>query len=54
MAQAIWKAVKHQKNQVLVGSANLSVTTDRLFPGLVQRMSRNVFKNRDSVKLNLM
>ena len=52
VAQAIWKAVKHQKNQVLVGSANLSVTTDRLFPGLVQWMGRNVFKNRDSVNQN--
>lgn len=47
VAQAIWKAVKHQQNQVLVGSANLSVATDRLFPGLFQWVGRNVFRNRD-------
>ncbi len=40
VAQAIWDAVKHQKSEVMVGSANISQTAYRLFPGLMQWVFR--------------
>jgi len=36
VAKAIWDAVKHKKSEVLVGSANIGTTVNRLFPGLMQ------------------
>lgn len=36
VAKAIWDAVKHKKSEVLVGSANIGATVNRLFPGLMQ------------------
>ncbi|MCP6759601.1 MAG: SDR family oxidoreductase [Fischerella sp. CENA71] len=47
VANAIWDAVKKHKAEVFVGSANLSQTIYRLFPGLLQWASRQVFKNED-------
>ncbi|TBR60974.1 oxidoreductase [Westiellopsis prolifica IICB1] len=47
VANTIWDAVKNHKSEVFVGSANLSQTINRLFPGLVQWASRQVFKNED-------
>lgn len=47
VAQAIWNAVKHKRNEVVVGSANLSVLMNTVLPGLMQRLSRIVFKHRD-------
>ncbi len=44
VAQAIWNAVKHQRSEVIVGSANLSKTADRLFPGLMQWVFRRTFE----------
>ncbi|HEY9847264.1 MAG TPA: SDR family oxidoreductase [Candidatus Caenarcaniphilales bacterium] len=36
VAKAIWDAVEHKKPEVLVGSANLGATVNRVFPGLMQ------------------
>lgn len=47
VANAIWDAVKNQKSEVLVGSANMSQALNRLFPGLVQWVSRQTLKNQD-------
>lgn len=47
VANAIWDAVQHQKSEVMVGSANISQTFYRLFPGLLQWVSRQGLKNKD-------
>ncbi|WP_026735443.1 SDR family NAD(P)-dependent oxidoreductase [Fischerella sp. PCC 9605] len=47
VANAIWDAVKDQKSEVFVGSANFSQAVNRLFPGLFQWASRQIFKNQD-------
>lgn len=44
VATAIWDGVKHQKAEVVVGSANLAQTAYNLFPGVVQWFSRQTFK----------
>lgn len=46
VAQAIWKAVKDQKAEVLVGSANVSKSAYNLFPGVMQWFSRQLFKQK--------
>ena len=46
VAQAIWDAVKNQRSEVLVGSANLSKGAYRLFPGLMQWIFRQGFKHQ--------
>lgn len=48
VANTIWDAVKNQKSEVLVGSANFSQGFNRLFPGLVQWASRQALKNKDN------
>lgn len=48
VAEAIWSAVKHQKTEVIVGSANLSVASNHLFSGVLQWVMRNTFKHRDA------
>lgn len=48
VANAIWDAVKNQKSEVMVGSANFSQGLYRLFPGLVQWISRQALKNKDN------
>jgi len=40
VAKAIWDAVKHGKSEVLVGSANVGATVNRVFPGLIQWLFR--------------
>jgi short-subunit dehydrogenase len=47
VADAIWQAVKHKKSEVVVGSAKLSVASQKLFPGLTQWIARKTFKNQD-------
>lgn len=47
VATAIWQAVKHQRSEIVVGSANLSVVANTVSPGLVQRLLRTVFKHKD-------
>jgi short-subunit dehydrogenase len=47
VANAIWDAVKNQKSEVMVGSANLSQAVNKLFPGLLQWASRQTFKIKD-------
>ena len=48
VAQAIWDAVKHQKSEVLVGSANVSKAAYNVFPGLMQWVFRRAFAMKDS------
>lgn len=47
VAKAIWTAVKHRKTDVMVGSANMSLLSSRLFPGFLQWAMRRTFKNSD-------
>ncbi|MBW4565549.1 MAG: SDR family oxidoreductase [Mojavia pulchra JT2-VF2] len=47
VANAIWDAVKNQKLEVMVGSANISQAFYRLFPGLIKWVSRQTLKNQD-------
>lgn len=47
VAKAIWDAVSNQKSEVMVGSANFSQKIYRLFPGLLQWVSRQTLKNQD-------
>jgi short-subunit dehydrogenase len=47
VAKAIWDAVKHQKSEVVVGSANLSQAIYRLFPDLTKWLSRQALQNQD-------
>lgn len=46
VAKAIWEGVKHQRAEVLVGSANFSKTAYNLFPGFMQWISRQAFKQK--------
>jgi short-subunit dehydrogenase len=47
VADAIWKAVRDKKAEVLVGSANLSLASQKLLPGVMQWIFRKTFKNKD-------
>lgn len=47
VANAIWDAVKHQHAAVVVGSANVSVASHRLFPSFMQWIFRKTFQNKD-------
>jgi len=48
VANAIWDAVKNQKSEIMVGSANVSHGFYRLFPGALQWVSRQGLKNKDN------
>lgn len=47
VATAIWDAVKHKRDQVLVGSAKLSAASYQASPGLMQWLFQKVFKHND-------
>ncbi len=47
VANAIWDAVKNQRSEVMVGSANFSQGFYRLFPNLLEWVSRQALKNKD-------
>ncbi|NEQ26613.1 MAG: SDR family NAD(P)-dependent oxidoreductase, partial [Microcoleus sp. SIO2G3] len=47
VANSIWDAVKNQKSEIMVGSANFSQGFYRLFPGALQWVSRQALKNKD-------
>lgn len=47
VANAIWDGVKNQKSEIMVGSANFSQGAYKLFPGLIQWVSRQALKNKD-------
>jgi len=47
VAKAIWDGVKHQRSEVMVGSANLSQAVYGLFPSLMQWVFRQTLKNQD-------
>lgn len=47
VARSIWEAVEHQKSEVVVGSANLSIASQKLFPSAMQWIFRRTFKNKD-------
>jgi short-subunit dehydrogenase len=46
VAKAIWEGVKHQRSEVMVGSANVSKAAYNLFPGMMQWMFRQGFKHK--------
>ena len=46
VAAAIWKALKYQRYDMLVGSARLSKAAYQLFPGLMQRLFQRVLGMR--------
>ncbi len=46
VAKAIWDGVKNQRSEVLVGSAKVSNSAYRLFPGLMQWVFRQGFKQK--------
>lgn len=48
VAKAIWQVVAHQRKQVIVGSANLSIASHRLLPNAMQWIIRKVFQNQDT------
>lgn len=50
VAQAIWNAVSEQRAEVLVGTANLAAAAHGAFPGLMQWLFRNTFRNKDKSK----
>lgn len=47
VASAIWDAVKHKREEVLVGSAKLSAASYQVFPGVMQWLFQKVFKHKD-------
>jgi short-subunit dehydrogenase len=47
VAKAVWEAVVHKRDDVMVGSAKLSLASHNVFPGLMQWVMRKGFKNRD-------
>jgi len=47
VAQAIWDAIAHKKAEVIVGSANMSVAANRIFPSLMQWVFRKTFQLKD-------
>jgi short-subunit dehydrogenase len=50
VAKAIWDAVKHQKTEVVVGSAKLSLGVSNILPGVMQWLTHKTFQNRDKSK----
>lgn len=47
VAKAIWEAVQHKRTEVIVGSANASLISNRLIPDALQWIMRRTFKNKD-------
>lgn len=45
VARAIWEAVEHKKSEVVVGSANIGTTANKIFPGLMQWFFRQSQKS---------
>jgi NAD(P)-dependent dehydrogenase (short-subunit alcohol dehydrogenase family) len=48
VAQAIWGAVKHQRSDVMVGSAKVSNAAYKLLPGAMQSVFRKTFATEES------
>ncbi len=48
VAHAIWNAVKNQRSDVMVGSANVSNAAYKLFPGAMQSVFRKTFATEES------
>jgi NAD(P)-dependent dehydrogenase (short-subunit alcohol dehydrogenase family) len=47
VAEAIWKAVKYQRSEAVVGTAKFWTTAFHLFPGLMKPIFRRVFGMRE-------
>ncbi len=47
VANAIWDGVKNQRSEVMVGAANFSQGLYRMFPSLIQWVSRKALENKD-------
>lgn len=48
VAQAIWQAVKNQRSDTIVGTAKLSNTAYKFFPGLMQSLFRRILGMGDN------
>ena len=48
VAKAIWQAVKHPHSEIMVGSANVSQASYRLFPGLMDWIFKKIFGMKDN------
>lgn len=48
VAKAIWQAVKHPQSEIMVGSANVSQASYRLFPGLMDWIFKKIFGMKDN------
>lgn len=48
VARAIWETVQEKKTNVVVGSANMSVASHSLFPGVMQWIFRKTFQHKDT------
>lgn len=46
VAKAIWEGVKHQRSEVMVGSASVSKAAYNVFPGIMQWVFRQGFKQK--------
>lgn len=47
VAEAIWQALKYQQSDKIVGTAKLSKTAYKFFPGLMQSLFRRIFGMSD-------
>jgi short-subunit dehydrogenase len=47
VAKAIWRAVKQQQTDVLVGSATLANAASQILPGFLQKLMQKTFQHRD-------
>lgn len=50
VAKAIWAAVKHDRSEVVVGTAKLWTTLFHLAPGVMKPLIRRVFGKRDAIQ----
>jgi short-subunit dehydrogenase len=50
VAKAIWDAVNQQRQETIVGSANLAAFANSILPGLTQWILRKTFQNKDAVE----
>jgi hypothetical protein len=47
LAKASWNAVQHKHTESNVGSANLSLLSNKMVPDFLQWVMRRTFKNKD-------
>ncbi|MBD2463879.1 SDR family oxidoreductase [Oscillatoria sp. FACHB-1407] len=47
VVKAVWEAVTQNRDEVVVGSAKISLASHNFLPGIVQWMMRKAFRNKD-------